>query len=175
MQELFKKYRHAILFIVKFFGIYAVLTFGYNRYLDWYEGAPDPVTILVAKQSNKLINFFGYQGSVEPHDAEPTMKLIVNEKYVGRVLEGCNSISVLILFATFVLSFTGRLKNSIWFVLVGSVIIYLTNVFRVAVIGIALYKWPQYQEFLHQILFPAMIYGMVFLFWMLWVNKFSKS
>ena len=175
MHPLLQKYKPALTFMVKFFVIYAVLTFAYNRYLHFYEGEADPVTRLVAQQSNRFINWVGFRGSVEPHSQEPTMKLIVNDKYVGRVLEGCNSISVLILFATFVLSFTGRLKTSLLFVLIGGVLLFLVNIFRIGVIGVALYKWPQHQEFLHQIVFPVLIYGLVFLFWMLWVNKFSKT
>ncbi|MFD0863730.1 exosortase family protein XrtF [Sungkyunkwania multivorans] len=174
MLQLFKKYKAAIGFIVKFFVVYAILTFVYNQYLDAFDDQPDTLTVAVAKQSNALINLFGFHGAVEAHESEPTMKLIVNEKYVGRILEGCNSVSVLILFATFVLAFTGRWKRSVLFLLLGGSLIYSANLIRIAVIAIGLYKFPEKEYLLHQIIFPSMIYGMVFLLWMLWVNKFSK-
>jgi len=37
-----------------------------------------------------------------------------------------------------------------------------------------LYEFPDHQRFLHQLLFPAIIYGLVLVLWVLWVQKFSK-
>ncbi len=174
MLPLFKKYKAAIIFIAKFFLVYMVLTFVYGKYLDAFSGEPDSVTKIVANQSNTVINWFGYQGEVTPHESEPTMKMIINGKYVGRVIEGCNSISVLILFVTFVIAFAGPWKRTLIFILAGSALIYLVNVARIVILGIGLYEYPEKEYLLHQLIFPAIVYGMVLLLWMFWVNKFSK-
>ncbi|MEM6718527.1 MAG: exosortase family protein XrtF [Bacteroidota bacterium] len=175
MLESIQKYKSALGFIVKFFIVYAVLTYVYSLYLSNFEGEPDGVTRIVADQTESIIDAFGYDASVEVHESEPTMKLLMHGNYVGRIVEGCNSISVLILFITFVIAFTGNFKNTVLFVLVGSVLVYLANLFRIVVLGIGLYSFPDKEYVLHQIVFPTIIYGMVFLLWMFWVQKFSKK
>jgi exosortase family protein XrtF len=47
------------------------------------------------------------------------------------------------------------------------------NVIRIALIAIALYHYPEQEHLLHGVVFPLFIYGVVFLLWVIWVNKFS--
>ncbi|WP_241479981.1 exosortase family protein XrtF [Kordia jejudonensis] len=155
--------------------MYIVLTFVYSLYLSNFEGEPDGVTRIVADQTAYIIDLFGYNSQVAQHETEPTMKLLVNDAYVGRIVEGCNSISVLILFITFVIAFTGNFKNTLFFAIIGSVCVYLANLLRIVVLGIGLYRFPEYENILHHIVFPTIIYGMVFLLWMFWVKRFSKK
>jgi hypothetical protein len=39
---------------------------------------------------------------------------------------------------------------------------------------VLLYHFPEQNHLLHGVLFPALIYGSVFVLWFIWVNKFSK-
>lgn len=175
MLESIKRYKSALGFIIKFFIVYAVLTFVYSMYLSNFDGEPDGITRVVAEQTKRIINIFGYTAEVAQHETEPTMKLLVHDTYVGRIVEGCNSVSVLILFITFVIAFTGNLKNTLLFIIVGSILVYLVNLLRIVILGIGLYRFPEYGNILHHIIFPTIIYGMVFLLWMFWVQKFLKK
>ena len=103
MQALLVKYKSVIKFILTFVLVYAVLSFAY-------------------KQSESLLDSLGYEASIEAHPDEPSMKLIINNKYVARVIEGCNSISIIILFISFIIAFAGRLKPTIIYLLAGSVL-----------------------------------------------------
>jgi exosortase family protein XrtF len=132
------------------------------------------MTHLVAIQSQDLLNVLEYNTVIESHPDEPSMKLIVNGKYLARIIEGCNSVSIIILFISFVIAFSGRLKETIIFILSGSVLIYVVNLLRIVILSIGLYHYPWRAEILHQVVFPGIIYGMVFLLWMFWVNRFSK-
>ena len=69
------------------------------------------MTHLVAKQSESLLNTFGYTAKVLPHPNEPSMKIVINNIYIARIIEGCNSISVIILFASFIVAFATKFKN----------------------------------------------------------------
>ncbi len=154
-----------------------VLTIIYKLYLDYSDGTkyyPDYITHVVALQAEKALNIVGYESKILPHLEEPSMKLIVRGKYIARVIEGCNSISVVILFISFIISFSGKLKTTLYFLLAGSIIIYLFNLFRIVILSIGLFHYPWRSEILHTVIFPAIIYGIVFLLWMLWVNRFSN-
>ena len=104
---------------------------------------------------------------------EPSIKVIYQNTYVCRIIEGCNAMSVMILFVAFVLAFTGKFKKTILFIFFGCILIHVLNVLRIVMLSMALYKLPQMKSFLHDIAFPLVIYGVVFLLWVIWVNKFS--
>nr|WP_298895995.1 exosortase family protein XrtF [uncultured Psychroserpens sp.] len=177
MKALLIKYKSVVKFILTFLTVYFVLTLAYKFYLDFSDGSkyyPDYMTNLVAKQSESLLETFGYDTAIVPHEDQPSMKLIVKGKYVARVVEGCNSISVIILFLSFIIAFAGKFKTTFMYILAGSVLIYSVNVFRIAILSIGLYNYPWRKAILHNAIFPLIIYGMVFLLWMFWVNRFSK-
>lgn len=157
--------------------VYAILTFVYKLYLDYSDGStyyPDYLTNLVAKQTDALLHTFGYNSQIAMHPDEPSMKLIINGKFVARVIEGCNSISVIILFISFVIAFAGKFKTTFFYILAGSVLIYVVNLLRIVILSVGLYHYPWRREELHTVIFPLIIYGMVFLLWMFWVNRFSN-
>lgn len=177
MKTLLKKYKSVVKFILTFLLVYLVLSLSYKVYLDASVGSkyyPDYVTNLVARQTEALLNTFGYQADIINHPNEPSIKLIVNGKYVARAVEGCNSLSVIILFISFMVAFAGRLKPTVFYILSGSILIYSVNLMRIVILTIGLYHYPWRREILHTVIFPLIIYGLVFLLWMLWVNRFSK-
>ncbi|WNH11121.1 exosortase family protein XrtF [Thalassobellus suaedae] len=177
MKLLFIKYKLIIKFILTFLVVYISFSVLYKFYLEYSGGFkfhPDYMTYLVSKQSEALLDTFGYNAQVLPHPNEPSIKLMVNGKYLARIVEGCNAISVIILFMSFIIAFSGKLRTTFFYILSGSIIIYSVNLLRIAVLSIGLYHYPQHSEFLHTVVFPAIIYGMVFLLWIFWVNRFSK-
>ena len=95
-------------------------------------------------------------------------------KYLARIIEGCNAISVIILFASFIFAFSAKFKTTFLFILLGSALIFVLNILRIALLTIGLYYYPEYEEFLHNIVFPVVIYGVVFVLWIVWVIKFSS-
>lgn len=103
------------------------------------------------------------------------MKVIINGKFVARVIEGCNAISIIILFLSFIVAFAGKLKTTIFYAFAGSIVIYAFNLIRIVILSAGLYHYPWRREILHNVIFPMIIYGTVFMLWMVWVNRFSKS
>lgn len=177
MKALFIKYKSVIKFILTFLLVYIFLSIAYKFYLDFSDGSkfyPDYFTHLVAEQSKVLLNEIGYNAQILPHPDEPSMKLVLNNKYLARVIEGCNGISVIILFISFVIAFSGKAKTTTIYILAGSVLIYVVNLFRIVILTVGLYHYPWRREALHTVIFPGIIYGMVFLLWMFWVNRFSN-
>ncbi len=133
----------------------------------------DGISTNVANLTNNLLHFFKQDSYLVQHEFEPSIKIIYNNKYVSRVIEGCNAISVIILFAAFIFAFSIKLKRTIIYILLGSILIYLLNIIRIALLTYSLYYYPQYQEILHGTIFPLFIYGVVFVLWIAWVTTFS--
>ena len=168
-----------IIFLVKFFGTYLVLFLLYSFYLSKNQKiasifACAPITETVAEQSKYLINLMGFDAKIEQHTSEMSIKLFVNDTYVARVIEGCNAISIIILFIAFIVAFASGFKKTTLYILFGSLIIYFINIVRIAIIALAIYKYPAYENVLHTIIFPGIIYGITFLLWFIWIQKFAK-
>lgn len=178
MKELFKKYKSVIRFVVVFLGSYLLLSALYSYYLKASaEGGypPDYVTNLVARQTATILNAVGYEVFLAENTHSKGMLLVTNNSYSVNIVEGCNSMSVIILFISFVISFAESFKKTILFLLAGGVLIYIVNLFRIAFLVVALQKYPEYQETLHAVVFPAIIYGMVFILWIVWVRTLNSK
>lgn len=176
MKNLLQQYKPFLLFLGKFIASYLILTFIYQSYLakfDITKAEVDSFTQSVANQSAAVLSWFDSNSYTMPHLKEPSVKLIYSGKYISRIIEGCNAVSVMILFISFVVAFTGKFKNTILFILFGTALIHILNIARIALLCIALYHFPQFEHLLHGVVFPLVIYGVVFFLWIIWVNKYS--
>lgn len=174
--ETLKQYKPFFIFLLKFFAVYVGLTLVYQTYLNHFNAAAfevDGFTRSVAVQTKWFTDLLGYKTDIAPHLLQPSIMFSLDGVYVSRVVEGCNALSVIILFAAFVVAFKGEWKKTLLFILGGSVLIHILNVIRIGLLSIALLHYPQYEHILHGVIFPAVIYGVVFLLWVVWVNKFS--
>jgi exosortase family protein XrtF len=145
-------------------------------YLNQFSKADfevDTFTQSVAHQTEKLLAVFDDRVTTTPHLEQASVKLYYRHKFVARIVEGCNALSVIILFVAFVVAFTGRIKTTVLYILGGSLLIHLLNIARIAILAVALYNFPEYEDMLHGVIFPLFIYGVVFILWVIWVNKFS--
>ena len=168
-----------IKFLIKFFGVYLLLFVLYSFYLkktQVNEGILTcaPITTTVAEQTIDLLDFMGYHASVQQNEGELSMNLKVTDQVVARIVEGCNAISIIILFVAFIIAMHGKIMVTTLYILFGSLFIYVANIFRIGFIALALYKYPDHQYFLHDLLFPALIYGLTILLWFIWVRFFYK-
>ena len=172
------KYKNSTLFLVKFFVTYFLLFAIYAVYLNKFQIKEtsfqcDPITTEVANQTTSVLHFLGYNITSVQHKEEMSVKLLVDNYYIARVIEGCNSVSIIILFIAFIIAFSGPKKTTIIYAFVGSLIIYGINILRISLLTILLHKYPNQQMVLHNLVFPAIIYGTTFLLWVVWVQRFS--
>jgi exosortase family protein XrtF len=138
------------------------------------ENEVDGITEMVARNTEQFAQFSGIDVTTKESPTESYIRLYYKQQYMARIIEGCNAISVVILFVSFVASFLGRLKSTLLFIFGGSLLVYFLNIIRIAMLSVLMYHFPEYQHFLHGVVFPLFIYGVVFLLWVLWVIKFSS-
>ena len=173
MSSTLKTYRPVLVFIGKFAGVYAVLVALYNKYLAYWGNETDGLTRFVGKNVNYFFRLFHIDASTPALETERGLKLIINGEYVGRIVEGCTAISVIIMFVAFVIAFGKSLKKTLLFALAGSLLIFVINIFRITLLGYLYYAFPAYQDVVHRIIFPAVIYGFVVLLWIVFIKKFN--
>ena len=175
MKKYFIQYRLFLLFLGKFFLAFVLLTFIYKMYLNSFgENKIDTITQFVGYNTKNTLQLIDNQSYLIHNNTKNYIQIFYQNKYVSRIIEGCNGISVIILFISFIFAFSGKWKQTVVFMVTGSIIIYTLNVFRIALLSVLLFHYPKYEHVLHGVVFPLIIYGVVFILWVIWVNKFSN-
>lgn len=172
MKNYFALYKPFLLFLSKFFLAYLVLAVLYQCYLGKTDDAIDGITENVAHLTEKSAHLAGINiATVKEH---MHYNIRYHNAIVAHIIEGCNAISVIILFIAFVVAFSGNLKPTLLFIFGGSLFIYALNIARIVMLSVLMYHFPEQEHLLHGVVFPLIIYGCVFILWVIWVNKFSK-
>lgn len=157
----------------RFLGIWLALFLVYQSYLNRYESeVVDPYTRTVAVQTSFLLNNFGYPSSMEDLPESKSVLLLINEIPATRIVEGCNAVSVIILFLAFVFAFYSGIKT--WLYAAGGLfLLFLLNLIRIVLLNIVVIDWPRHTKMAHDYFFPAIIYGGVVVLWLLWIQYFA--
>ena len=103
LKNYFITYRPFLAFLAKFILTYSILSFAYGHYLSQFNQAQyevDDFTILVSKQAGFLIKIFDPDVATVKNPFETNMQLFYHQKYVARIVEGCNAMSVIVLFVS---------------------------------------------------------------------------
>lgn len=175
MKKYLIQFKPFLLFIGTFFLAYIVLTLVYKFYLNSYSSNKvDGITKNVADAVEYLMRLFNADVRVVENPNYSSIVVYYRKSSIVRIIEGCNAVSIIILFISFIMAFSGKFKTTLLFILFGTIFIYILNVIRIIFLIVLLYRFPEYTHFLHGVLFPLIIYGLIFLLWIVWVTKYSK-
>ena len=170
---MFKDFKPVLGILLRFIIIYLVLLLIYQFYLNnGKDLGLDPFSRWIANQVNSLQNSIGYPTKLYNDVKNGQVWFYVKNNYVTRMVEGCNAISVMILFVSFVFAFYKGTKTFL-FVLAGLVLLYIMNLLRITGLNIVMADYKEYGKTFHDYIFPAVIYGSVVLLWMIWIKFFA--
>ena len=148
MKNTINQHKPFFLFLLKFVLFYLIFTLIYKFYLNQFNvenKEVDGITEFVAHQTKNTLVFFFFFCEIRKHEFESSYKVIYYNKYLARIIEGCNAISVIILFASFVFAFSAKFKDTFLFILFGSALILVLNILRIALLTIGLYNYPEFE------------------------------
>lgn len=159
--------------LLRFVIIYIVFVLLYQFYLNGYENdVVDPFTRWVGVQVASLQGFAGFPTVLVDHLKLHSILFQTSGQFTTRMVEGCNAISVAILFAAFIFAFYKGAKTFLY-VFGGLILLHFLNVSRIALLNIIYIKYPKYEKVGHDYLFPAIIYGGVIILWLVWIQFFA--
>ncbi len=84
----------------------------------------------------------------------------------------CTSLKQWLHWLFLMLIFPGPWKHKMWYIPLGLVIIEFINVVRVVGITLCMIPFPNHFDFFHDYFFKTFFYLMIFVMWMIWVEKF---
>lgn len=166
-----KDFKEILWVLLRFLGIWLLLFLLYQWYLNQFSGNIDGFTKIISDQSAFLLNFTGYETVTKDFPTHETVQFYINGKVATRMVEGCNAVSVIIMFLAFVFAFYKGVKT-FYFAFAGIVLLYILNLFRIYVLNVIVVDFPVLTKPAHDYFFPAIIYGGVVFLWLIWINKF---
>lgn len=170
---MFEDFKPVLKIFIRFIVIYLLLLGGYQLYLNAYEGTGlDPISQWIGLQSVSLQNFVGYESRFVSDIKNDYSWFYVEGDYRSIMVEGCNAISVMILFSAFVFAFY-KGKKTFVFAGLGLLFLLVTNIVRIAGLNVVFVDYPEFSTEAHDYLFPAIIYGSVVLLWLVWIKLYA--
>ncbi|KMQ59601.1 exosortase [Chryseobacterium sp. FH2] len=168
-----KDFKPVLGILLRFIIIYLVLLFGYQFYLNSFQKLGlDPFSKMIAEQVTSLQNFFNFPTQLYNDVKKEQVWFYVKQNYATRMVEGCNAISVMILFVAFVFAFYKGAKTFV-FACIGLMVLYIMNLLRIIGLNIVMTDYKEYGKMAHDYIFPAVIYGTVVLLWLIWIKFFA--
>lgn len=170
-----RDFKPILVFILKFIVVGIVLVLVYNIYLNQFQkhNLPDPYSIFIADCTVLTLNSAGLDSSNAIDETRPWVWIRIGDQWPSVINEGCNAISVMIIFVAFIIAFSTTWKQTSLFILSGLFIIQIMNVLRIALLNYIFVYLPDYGKISHDYLFPAIIYGTIVVLWIVWVRFFA--
>jgi len=109
------------------------------------------------------------------HPRKASIFFLYKSDPVFQIVEGCNAISVCIIFVSFIIAFSKFNVKSIRFSLIGIIAILVMNIFRIITLGALYINNFAFVNIIHDTLFPASIYGFTVLLWLIWIQIESNA
>ncbi|MBB4806661.1 exosortase family protein XrtF [Chryseobacterium defluvii] len=168
-----KDFKPVLGILLRFIIIYLVLLVAYQFYLNSFKGnGLDPFSKLIAEQVMHIQNVLNYPTQLYNDIPKEQVWFYVNKDYRTRMVEGCNAVSVMILFVSFIFAFYKGFKTFV-FVFISLILLYIMNLLRIAGLNIVMTDYKEYGKISHDFIFPAVIYGSVVLLWLVWIKFFA--
>lgn len=168
---MFQDFKPVLKILLRFVIFYVVLIFIYQMYLNSQIGM-DGVSKWVGRQVCIVQELFGYTSDLKEIPEQKTALFVVNGQVFTRMVEGCNSLSIIVLFLAFIFAFY-KGKQTFIYAVVGIVLLHVMNVLRIAGLNMVAVEKPEYFKTGHEYFFPAIIYGTVVALWLVWIKFFA--
>ncbi len=145
----------------RFYNPFLADNFNYIQGLRW----------LLITPARAIINAFGYYAISNGMDV-----LIVNGPIL-RVYYSCLGLGVMSFLAAFVIAFPSPVKAKIKMILIGFIVVYVLNVFRIAGLGllVASFKSQRALFTYHHEIFNIIVYIVIVIMLFFWIKRMNAA
>ena len=108
------------------------------------------------------------------NDWVPVTYATINYKKSQKVLgiyQACDGLELMVLYAGFIICFSGFWIRKLVFIVLGIIGLFLINILRSGLLGIISLQFPIHFEFAHKYFFNLVVYGFTFLLWMFYISS----
>jgi exosortase family protein XrtF len=157
-----------IRFLLYFAGLYLGWFLLYDSWLHPQGGLDHIVNYYTIWVAEDLLEWLGYTINVSG-------QVIAIEGTSGVFVgDSCNSITLVALYTGFLIAFPGNIKSKLYFIGIGTLVIWILNIIRIAALAMLDTISREWTEFNHTYTFSLVMYGVIFLTWYIWLNKYAN-
>ena len=124
----------------------------------------------IARVSYSILDWIGYDITLYPNNV---IRHDVSKNGVW-IVWACTGIKQAYIFFCIIAFYKGQWQHKLWYIPLGFIFIYLFNIFRIVLIIIIIDKYPNQFELWHEHILKYAFYGMIFMLWAVWNDKFVK-
>ncbi|GAA4366725.1 hypothetical protein GCM10023185_38090 [Hymenobacter saemangeumensis] len=156
--------------------MYLAWFFGYEQWLAQDGRLDTALCTQIAAASTGVLNILGFTAHVDYSLPKHILNLVViNGKPAVVVGPPCNGLVLYALFAGFVVAFPGPFRRKLWYIPLGIAVIWVLNVLRVVALALNHEYSRDSMDFNHHYTFTFVVYGFIFMLWMLWAKGLALS
>lgn len=124
----------------------------------------------VAKVTTRMLEIMGYSISLSADN------VVRHDNNVAvHVVWACTGLKQAYIFVCIIAFYRGTLKNKLWFIPLGLLVVYLFNIFRIVAITALIKENPEWFYILHEHVFKYLFYVIIFGMWIFWEEVVSKK
>lgn len=90
------------------------------------------------------------------------------------IIWGCTALKQMFIWLCLILTVRGGWKHKIWYTPLGWICCYVFNILRIFLIALSIEHHPEWFYLLHDYVFKYLFYGMLFVLWVLFVERIRK-
>lgn len=90
------------------------------------------------------------------------------------VVKSCSGLKQFYQIIFLFLIYPGPWKHKAWFVPSSVLVMYGVNAFRIVILSLVLFVWPQHWDFIHMWVLRPFFYVVIFAEWVLWNERFRN-
>jgi exosortase family protein XrtF len=138
--------------------------------LESYNQFSLEVIAVILKHVSTLLGWFSFDTIIVESE-----RLVCIQGTIGvSVGEPCIGFGVHALYIALILSYGNEWRKKFWFILIGSVILYVLNISRITGLALLVQYSRDIWDLNHKLIFKGIIYSFVFVAWIKWVKVLKK-
>lgn len=91
------------------------------------------------------------------------------------IIWGCAGIKEIFMTALVIMTAQGNYRKKMWYIPMGILFILLLNYIRLSTLTFLVHHHMNLFDFVHKIVFRFVMYGGIFLIWLVWIEKIGKK
>ena len=158
-----------IFLIIRAFCLVVGWVLIYNFIIEPDGRVDDFLTEWSAAAGSNVLNFLGFNTRYAATGSGQL--LFMEEMSLLGIAHPCNGLILYAIFLGFILLFPSSFRSKLGISLAGLTIIYILNIGRIVSLSLIYLYWPSFFAISHHFVFNALLYGVIFILWMYWINK----
>jgi len=165
--------------LLRFLAVSAILFVAWTAFYELWLHPNGRLELWIVEQigtaTAAILKLLGYTLISSEILAESYSTVGVDGTHGVFISDNCSGISLMALFAGFIIAYPGNVKYKLMLIPFGILTIHIINILRIVGLCLMAKHTPTLFELNHHYTFTVVVYTYIFILWVVWVNKFANK